>query len=221
MLATRPKARPAATNAGDSRGRPRGVHADAVDGSSGVAGPAHPWYSRSRAGLNDAAREGESIRSRQNAVTGLPARQSGHSAAGTLSGARYSASAMLGTEVHDGLHAVVDLDGRDHGAAASRTRSAQRSNVCPCCARRRQEHALAGDQRPVEGLQRQAAPAIGANGAKSRAAASAHAAVEEPGDRVRQQRAARHRPGDHVGVLGDRAGISSMRSWANRQIVEG
>ena len=45
----------------------------------------------------DGGRGLESIRPGQNAVTGRPALQSGHSAAGTLSGARYSASAILGT----------------------------------------------------------------------------------------------------------------------------
>ena len=50
----------------------------------------------------------------------------------------------------------------------------------------------------------------------------AAAAVEQAGDRVREQRAAHDRPGHHLGAGDDRIGQdTAIRSCASRQISDG
>ncbi len=105
-------------------------------------------------------------------------------------------------QVDDRLHAIADLDGREHRAAGVIDERCAALECLPGVAHVvGEEHSLALHQPGVEAAQRELAVARRERGEAAGRVRQRAAPIQQPGDRVREQRATGRWPGDDVGLL--------------------
>ncbi len=160
----------------------------------------------------------------QKVVTGTPAAHIGHDAGGVVRRRLvFHQRHVRHVEADARFAAIDDLHGADH-------RAARRGDQVRASLERRprvphivhDQHALALHARRVERAERRPAFLIAKRRKRVRRLRHRPAAVEQARHGVRQQRAAGRRAGDDLRVWSTRsAGITSIRSCATRQIVDG